>query len=180
MEEIQLYNEKGEVKGKESIDKIHNEGYLYGSTQSWIIIKENLIILEKRSLSTKLFSGLYGPSSAGHITYGLTPMQNTIRETKEELNIDVSNAKYIKDIYRSNLIYKKYIVNELIFLFFYKTNFEMKDIYSSKEIQNLYFLTFEDLKELYKNNKESFIPYGRDYYDLVFEKLEILLKNKEI
>ncbi|MDE5946599.1 MAG: NUDIX domain-containing protein [Oscillospiraceae bacterium] len=79
---------------------VHRDGDLHMTAHIWIIkrIDTSLyVLLQKRSKSKLLYSGLYDVSSAGHISAGEEARYSAVRELEEELGIkaDPRNLEYI-------------------------------------------------------------------------------------
>ena len=95
MELIDVYNDNGKKTGKVvEITRKDNEFEKNEHIGVAIIYIENdngEFLIQKTS---KQKGGLYS-STGGHISHGEEPIETIIRETREELGIDISNDKII-------------------------------------------------------------------------------------
>lgn len=95
MELLDIYNKNGEVTGKviPRGTKIEEFGEDEHIAVAIIYIQNNdgKFLLQKTS---KAKGSLYS-STGGHVTHGETPLETIIRETKEEIGLDISNENII-------------------------------------------------------------------------------------
>lgn len=100
MEEmLDVLNEDGTPAGRTvSREEAHREGILHGTSQIFIYRVKNgrvQILLQRRSQEKDSFPGKLDISSAGHIPAGMSPLENAVKELKEELGLTV-NADQLK------------------------------------------------------------------------------------
>lgn len=76
----------------------HNKDLIHRTVGVLIYDKEGRILLQKRSLTKDTGAGLWGISSAGHVTYGQTADEAVHRELQEELGVDLPLTFYKKFI----------------------------------------------------------------------------------
>ena len=87
-----VLNEKGEFTGKiESRDECHKQGLWHKAVVVFIISTYNKsILLQQRSANKKLWPNLWDITAGGHVLTGEFGYQTVIRETKEEIGIDIN------------------------------------------------------------------------------------------
>jgi isopentenyldiphosphate isomerase len=90
MELIDVLNRDGSPAGttKPKPD-VHRDGDWHRSVHIWIITPDDRILVQRRALTKENNPGLWDVSSAGHIAAGETAIESAIRETQEELGIEL-------------------------------------------------------------------------------------------
>ncbi len=93
---LDLVNEQDEVIGSLSRAEIYRQGlHNYRVVHGLIVNKAGKIWIPKRTATKKIFPSALDYSSAGHVESGETYEQSFIRETQEELNIDLNLGKVV-------------------------------------------------------------------------------------
>lgn len=98
MEQFDVLNELGEFTGKIATrEECHKNGLWHRAVYGFIIDKDKNILLQKRSKNKKLWPDMWDVTVGGHVIAGEFGRQALIRETKEELGIDISDdeVKYL-------------------------------------------------------------------------------------
>ena len=125
MEElIDVLDKNGNKTGKIVTRKqVHEQGLWHRIIVVAIIDKDGHLLMQQRSKSKAKNPLKWDVSSAGHVSSGQTSTESAIRETQEELGIDINeeelqyvltykdNAK-IEEDYIDNQIYDCYIVKK--------------------------------------------------------------------
>lgn len=96
-EMIDIYDANLKHKGVMERIKAHMEGEWHRTFHCWVVSTERggSLIFQQRSKKMKNFPGLLDVSAAGHIEAG-EPIEEGVREVKEELGIDVDESRLIK------------------------------------------------------------------------------------
>lgn len=118
----------------------------------WIINEKGEWLIAKRSKNKKHQPNLWGPSAAGTLEEGETYESNIIKETREELGIDLDKL----DIGPKERISSSH---EYFAQYFFATitsgaNFMLQE----SEVDEVRWITFEDLKKWHSQHPEEFIP----------------------
>lgn len=98
MEIFDVLNEFGEFTGKTATrEECHKNGYWHRAVYAFIIDDSGNVLLQKRSSSKKLWPNLWDVTVGGHVNSGEFGRQALIRETKEELGIEIldEDIKYL-------------------------------------------------------------------------------------
>ena len=87
-----VLNEHGEYLNKvESRAECHKNGLWHRAVVLFIISEDNSkVLLQKRSANKKLWPNLWDVTAAGHVLAGELGYQTVIRETKEEIGVDIT------------------------------------------------------------------------------------------
>lgn len=97
MEEyFDVLNEEGNYTGKvESREKCHKEGLWHKAVVVFIINSKEQVLLQRRSTNKKLWPNMWDVTAGGHVLAGEFGFQTIIRETKEELGIELDKSEMI-------------------------------------------------------------------------------------
>ena len=93
MEFFDVLNEFGEYTNKvESRDICHKEGLWHKAVVVFIVSTDNKkVLLQQRSATKKLWPSLWDITAGGHVLTGEFGYHAAIRETKEEIGIDINS-----------------------------------------------------------------------------------------
>lgn len=72
----------------------HREGAWHRAAHLWLLTPDGNVLLQKRSEAKENWPGWWDVSVAGHVAAGETAIETVIRETREELGIEVREATY--------------------------------------------------------------------------------------
>ena len=95
MEEyFDVLDERGNYTGRTASRKeCHKEGLWHRATVVFILSSDNKrVLLQQRSANKKLWPNLWDMSAGGHLLAGEFSYESAIRETREELGIDITLA----------------------------------------------------------------------------------------
>jgi isopentenyl-diphosphate delta-isomerase type 1 len=97
-EKFDVLNELGEFTGEVATrEECHKEGLWHRAVYAFIIDKQGNILLQRRSANKKLWPNMWDVTVGGHVDSGEFGRQALIRETKEELGIEINDndIKYL-------------------------------------------------------------------------------------
>lgn len=174
LEQWQLFSEQGNPiigQGAEKND-IFEKGLLHGAAHVWIWRKNHgvvEILLQKRSSTKRTWPNLYDISAAGHIDFDEQPLSAALRETKEEIgiNIDVSELSLFS-VQRVHLIAPDgSIENEFQWLYITQLienqTFNLQKI----EVDSLEWIPLATFHSQLINKPNKYVPHGKIYYETV-------------
>lgn len=113
MELFDILNELGEFTGKITTrDECHKKGLWHRAVYAFIIDESGNILLQKRSNQKRLWPNLWDVTVGGYVNSGEFGRQALIRETKEELGIEINDndIKYL--VGSSSINIKDDIINK--------------------------------------------------------------------
>lgn len=92
MEEFDVLDEDGRYLNEvASRDECHEKGLWHKAVVVFIVSNDNKkVLLQQRSASKKLWPNLWDITAGGHVLAGELGYQAAIRETKEEIGIDIN------------------------------------------------------------------------------------------
>ena len=92
-----VLNENGEyINQIETRDVCHSKGLWHKAVVVFIISTDNKkVLLQQRSANKKLWPNLWDITAGGHVLSGELGFQTVIRETKEEIGVDISKSDLV-------------------------------------------------------------------------------------
>lgn len=173
-EYFDVLDEKGNFTGNvESREICHSKGLWHKAVVVFIINSKDQVLLQKRSPNKKLWPNMWDITAGGHVLKGEFGFEAIVRETKEELGIDLDKQEitFIGSAISSNI--KSDIINNH-FNEFYIVN---KDVDETKlklqkeEVSEVKWIDKNEILEKIKNNfdgitnKEGCWEYLAKYYE---------------
>ncbi len=158
MESFDVLNEYGEFTGKIATrEECHKNGYWHRAVYAFIIDNNGNVLLQKRSANKKLWPNMWDVTVGGHVDSGEFGRQALIRETKEELGIEISDEdiKYLVGSTsineQGNIINKHY--NECYLI---TKNIDVSNVVIQKEeVSEVKYFSREELIKRIDNNYEG-------------------------
>lgn len=150
IEYLDLVDENDNVIGKEDRNIIYkNEWRNFRVINIMITTSDNKIIVPKRSGNRRVFPNCYDCSVGGHVSSGETYEYAAYRELEEELGI--TNVKLEEIGY-----FKPYELNTSAFSKMYKLKYDGKLNYDKDGIQEIYYMTKEEIRKLIEEDPTQF------------------------
>lgn len=89
-EKFDVLNEEGVFTGEvASRDECHSKGLRHRAVVVFIINSKGQVLLQQRSSSKRIWPNLWDITAGGHVLEGEFGFEAVIRETKEELELDI-------------------------------------------------------------------------------------------
>ncbi len=154
-----VLNENGEFTNEiKSREECHKKGLWHKAVVVFIINEDNTkVLLQQRSASKKLWPNLWDITAGGHVLTGELGYQAVIRETKEEIGIDITknDLEFIGATTSINekgdIINKHY--NEYYIV---HKNVDLSNIkIQQEEVQDIKWFTKEEIISKINNNFEN-------------------------
>lgn len=156
---IDVLNKNGEYMNKTATrEECFKNGLWHKAVLVFIISNDNnKVLLQQRSANKKLWPNLWDITAGGHVLAGEFGYQAVIRETKEEIGIDIKKeelefigstiSETIKGDIVNRLFNENYIVHKDI---------DLKDIkLQEEEVQDIKWFDKETVINKIKNNHED-------------------------
>lgn len=161
-EKFDILDENGNYTGRiESRKMCHKSGLYHKAVAVWIINSKGQVLLQKRSSNKRMWPNTWDVTAGGHVLAGEFGFESIIRETKEELGLDINkeDITFIGAVISTNI--KGDIVNKH-FNEFYIIN---KDIDETKlKLQE------EEVSEVKWMDKDEIIERVKDNYNGITNK----------
>ena len=167
---IDILNADGSPTGKScSKSEIHTQGYYHNTAHVWFYNTHREILLAQRSASKIICPLLWDVSVAGHVDAGETIEQAVLRETSEEIGIQILRSSLEKiGVYDCFQSYPNGIIdNEFHHTFIAEINVDLKAlILDENEVADVKFVSLPEFRKLLENSdlNSHFISSNTDYY----------------
>jgi len=173
-EYIEIYSKNGKPTGEKLLkSKIHKEGLFHATVHLWIFCCKDEILIQKRSKNKETNPGIWDVSVAGHIKYQENIIDAVIRESIEETGVLIDKKKLKKiGIFFNEEIYNTIIDREFHHTYIYNTERDKVNLdFKNNEVDQLKFITYNEMKHLINNSNEYFIGSNKNYYKCVMEAI---------
>lgn len=175
MEELfDVLDEKGNYTGRvESRKNCHKDGAWHKAVAVFIINSKNQVLLQRRSKNKRIWPNMLDVTAGGHVLAGEFGFESIIRETKEELGIDIDR----KDMIFIGSSLSQNIKGDIKNSHFNEYYIILKDI-DEKSLK----LQEEEVSEVKWIDKDEIIERIKNHYDGITDKegcWEYLIKYYE-
>lgn len=157
-ENFDVLNELGEFTGEiASREDCHKKGLWHRAVYGFIIDENKNVLLQKRSVTKKMWPNLWDITAGGHVNAGEFGRQALIREVKEELGIEITDddIKYLVGStsvnVQGNIINKHYNECYLINKTINVENIKLQE----EEVSEVKYFSKEELLKRISNNYEG-------------------------
>lgn len=177
-EYIDIINADGSPTGTNCPkSEIHTKGYYHNTAHVWFYNSKVEILLAQRAASKTICPLLWDVSVAGHVDAGETIEHAAIRETREEIGIEIPEINLHKiGVYDCFQSYTNGIKdNEFHHTFIAKIDHTLEDLTLDKnEVGQVKFVSISEFLELLKNSNLNghFIASNSPYYLEVIHAIE--------
>ena len=169
MEEMfDTYNEEGEFLSVKPRSECHKKSPGFFHKTVWILIinSKKQILAQKRAKTKGLYPGKWDTPAAGHIQSGESVLQACVRETHEELGLDVKSEDFV--FLRE---WKMEDLWEFAQIFLLKTDAKENEMtLQIEEVEEVKWFSYDDFVKLIYSN--DFCPHDIKYKDWVCEYLK--------
>ena len=171
---IDILTSEGKPTGKTCLkSEAHKKGLYHQTIHVWFYTDDKKILLQKRASVKKVFPNRWDVSVAGHIGSGEKIELAAIRETNEEIGIDIktsdlSNIGFQKD----EIVHPNGILdNEFKHIFICKLTKNLSELTMQiGEVDDLQLFDISILKDTTKHGS-FMVPNINFYYDFIYEKI---------
>lgn len=172
-----MYDEGGNPTGQtvERIE-IHKRGLWHKTVHLWIINSQGEVLIQKRSAKKVNSPNKWDISTAGHVSTGEVSIQSAIKETKEELGLEIPEKDFrLLGVVKTSatLNDRTYFNNEISEVFLVNRDFDPQKLtLQSEEVAEVKFIDPKELKQKITNQDPSFVTHPEEY-KLLFDYLKI-------
>ena len=178
-EYIDIVDEHGLPTGKCALkSEAHKNGWYHNTIHLWLFNSQGDILLQQRSKRKTIYPLLWDVSVAGHIDTGETFIEAVLRETQEEIGLQLQSeclkkigvrlheSSYGDGAIQDNEFHQVYIA-EL------KVRIETL-IPQEEEVEALKLVSFQEFEELlkYSETNSHFVATNKSYYLFVINAIK--------
>lgn len=152
-EMLTIYDKDLNPIGERTRAEVHANGLLHQTIRLWTI-QDGMIWFQKRSEDKALFPGRLDLSATGHIDPGEDPMSAVLRETSEEIGLNLSE-KDVKSVQGMSFPFTRpdgKLDNEFANVFLYKPN-DRPCFRISNEVAGIVSISLQDYDKLVKTGE---------------------------
>ncbi len=183
-EKIDIVTKNGEPTDKVALkSEAHKNGWYHNTIHLWLYTKQGEILLQQRSHKKTIHPLLWDVSVAGHIDAGETFIKAVLRETKEEIGLQLKENNLQKvGVFLHETHYENGNIqdNEFHQIYISELKTEVKNLIpQDDEVEALKLVSFKEFENLLMQSETNnhFIPTNKSYYSFVIkaikEKLEV-------
>jgi isopentenyl-diphosphate delta-isomerase len=182
MQELwQLYDDQGRPLARKGAtkDDTFAKGLLHAASHVWIWRKNQShveILVQKRAADKRTWPNCYDISAAGHIDLSEDPLTAALRETQEEIGLDIAaDQLQCIGVYRAHLrTDQDAIENEFQWLYILELTEDAPFDLQQKEVASLEWKAISTFKQEVAINPNLYVPHGKVYFDTVLQAVEAI------
>ncbi|MDR1694748.1 MAG: NUDIX domain-containing protein [Lactobacillaceae bacterium] len=143
--------------GTAPLRQVYEEGLWHQSAHAWIFTSDEEIIFQLRSNDIVSYPNRLGVSAGGCVDVGDTPFETIIRETQEELGLNISDEKILSVGYRicqSSNEGRIYNVFDNLFLINHEAPLIEYNIQES-EVGGVFAMSYADAAKFFNNEIDN-------------------------
>lgn len=178
----QVYSNNGspiQEYGRDQEAFKNDSSLIMGNAHIWLWKKSDTgvdVLLQQRSLNKSSKPGWFHISAGGHINVGESALQAAIRETKEEMGLDVDPDK-LHFSFSTRIIGRA--PNDIITVYLYELNGDEKFTYTDGEAESYEWRTLDDFRAITRDPEaNNLINQGKLYFDSLVNSLEYVSLGK--
>lgn len=173
-------SEQGEPLGPITLYEA-GDGALHAASHVWVWrIGESgtvELLLQRRS-KQQTWPGYLDISAAGHVDYGEDPIAAALKETEEEIGLQINREDLsLVCVYRSQLETaigdRDIIENELQWVYVTRWRGDQEPVLIDGEVDAVYWLDLKKFKEIVAGvGADRIVDHGQAYYTMLIETVE--------
>ena len=160
--------------------EIHTKGYYHNTAHVWLYTTSGEILLAQRSYKKVICPGMWDVSVAGHVDAGETVEDAAIRETLEELSLNLTATDLNKiGVFECFQSYDSGIQdNEFHHTYIAKLNQDLNTLTPQlEEVEALQLVTIKQFETFLANSETNdyFVPSNRAYYKQILKAIQAVV-----
>lgn len=168
---IDIFDENNNSLNKTMMKSLaHKNGSWHRTSHIWIYNTKGEMLIQHRNHDKEIHPNLWDIGAAGHIPAGETPLQGAIRETEEEIGLEIT-AKELEFIQIKKGIANtndKIQNNEFAYIYLLKYDGEITDLkIQQEELQDLKFIKLSKLKIELISNPKIYVPHLEYWHEMI-------------
>ncbi|MBC2846726.1 NUDIX domain-containing protein [Winogradskyella flava] len=178
-EYIDIVTSAGIATGKTALkSEAHKNGWYHNTIHLWLYTKAGEILLQQRSHKKAIHPLLWDVSAAGHIDAGETFIGAALRETKEEIGLELQESELEKIgvfLHESSYANGNIQDNEFHQVYISELRVSINQLKPQEdEVEALKLVSFKQFKDLLalSETNNHFIPTNKSYYNFVLNAVK--------
>ncbi|PIS01326.1 MAG: hypothetical protein COT84_02745 [Chlamydiae bacterium CG10_big_fil_rev_8_21_14_0_10_35_9] len=176
--QIDVLDDHGNPTGKVlSRQEIHAQGKIHRAVHLYLFDKSNNLLLQRRSLNTDHYPGMFSISVTGHVDAGEDSREAVLRELKEELGIDRDNTniEFLFSFRQDAEISPAYIDRQFNDVYAGWIDLRLEDIsFDTNEVSEVKLVPFSEFETMVNDKSGDLAPV----YEEECAKIVPLLKER--
>lgn len=173
---VDILDNDGNPTGRSCLKyEAHLKGFFHPTIHVWLYTSDGKVLFQKRGKDKNTFPLLWDVSVAGHIESGEDILEAAIRETQEEIGLnitpkDLEKIGYFKSVHQHSetLIDKEFHHSFVCELQTALSNLSKQE----SEVDALNLFSLSDFKQRVNQNQlEGFVPHEITYYKKVIAEI---------
>ncbi len=165
MDYIDVLDKEGKLTGiVKTRTVVHQNSEWHRGAHVWILNSQNELLTQQRSANKHEHPNLWDNSAAGHVLAGEDSLSTIVRETAEELGINLAPAAFrlLFTLKMEEAFSDGTFSNEYDDIYFARADFSNFNL-QTEEVQNAKWVHYLELEKMIKNNPENFYPRFEEY-----------------
>lgn len=174
MEYLDICDSEGDMTGEKSTKKeAHDNGLWHKAVHVWIVNSKNEVLIQRRASFIDNYPNMWDISAAGHVSAGEDSITSALRETQEELGLQIELKDFIQIGELKQMTAREgYINNEINPVYVIKKDLDISQVkLQEEEVAEVKFISVLELKTLIDNQDPTFVPHPEEY-KILFEYLD--------
>lgn len=185
MEYFNRYTKYGEKTGeKVSRTEAHEKGICHRVFHLWLVNSDNQILIQQRSAEKDTGANLWYVSVGGHLTFNELLVEAMVRETQEELGLDITphldRLTYLYSFHERIQESSGVLDDEFYDVFALKMDVSLDQIVMQEsEVQAVRYMDYAEFKALTTSRSDMFVAHEVCYQLLAVALDDYVKKNHE-
>lgn len=178
-EYLDIVNEKGEPTGKTALkSEAHKNGWYHNTIHLWLFTSKGEILLQQRSHKKVIYPLLWDVSVAGHIDAGETFIEAALRETEEEIGLQLKPGSLSKIgvvLHESSYNNGSIQDNEFHQVYISELKVGIDTLIPQKEeVEALKLVSLDEFETLLKHSESNshFVTSNKPYYVFILKAIK--------
>lgn len=168
MEFFDVLDSNGHFTGQRKARvEVHRDGDWHRSVHVWLCNEHGELLLQKRAPDKDSNPNLWDVSAAGHISAGDTSLRAALRETREELGIDVeeTHLQFLFTVTQSAQYPDlSFLDNEFQDVYLVHTTLPLDQFsFQQEEVSELRYISLPALQQLVEQQDETLVTHPQEY-----------------
>jgi isopentenyldiphosphate isomerase len=167
----------GQSMGK---NEVHKRELWHRGAHVWVYNSKGQILLQLRHPDKKAYPNTWDVSAAGHLSAGDDPVQGGIRETKEEIGLDIVEEEMdFVGVHAENIVVNDHNHKSFNWTFLVHRDVDIKDlVLQPDETAEVKWVTPDELEQDVREHPERYAPRERYVYDIAIAEIRRRTKEK--